>query len=137
MKSLIAFLDPLFVFLFNLGVRKGWILCAQNFAFLSYGATQTQVVGGAAGIVTLTVGVSQTGLPATAVRLWNAGTANAFIMMGNGTTLTVTGAAQNGMPVPVSVAPFVLRTGGVSPLQFGTTSTFTTTIYVSGGEGID
>lgn len=109
---------------------------AQNFSFLSYGATTAQAVGGAAGVSTVTIGTAQTGLPATAVRLWNAGTSAAFIMIGNQTTLTVTGAAANGMPVPVSVAPFVLRTGGVSTVQLGATSTFTTTIYVTGGEGV-
>jgi len=48
----------------------------------------------------------------------------------------VTGAAANGMPLPVSVAPFVLRTGGVSTVQLGSTGTITTTIYVTGGEGV-
>ena len=112
---------------------------AQNFAFLPYGATQPCTVTGNAGINTVTLGTSTTGLPATAVRIWNAGTALAFISFGTGTasTLTTTGAAQNGLPVPASVAPFVLRTGGVSTVQFGSTSTFTTTIYLCAGEGVD
>lgn len=109
---------------------------AQNFSFLSYGATTAAAVGGAAGIATVTIGTAQTGLPATAIRIWNAGTSIAFIMIGNQTTLTTTGTAANGMPMPVSVAPYVLRTGGVSTVQLGATSTFTTTIYVTGGEGI-
>lgn len=108
---------------------------AQNFAFLSYGATSQVSV--AAALVTVTLGTTQTGLPATAVRLWNNGTGAAFIMLGTGTTLTVTGAAANGMPVPQSVAPFVLRTGGVSTIQLSTTGTVTTTIFATAGEGID
>ena len=109
---------------------------AQNFSFLSYGATSAAVVGGAAGLGTVTIGTAQTGLPATAIRVWNSGTSIAFIMIGTGVTLTVTGSAANGMPVPVSVAPFVLRTGGVATVQLGAASTFTTTIYVTGGEGV-
>ena len=110
---------------------------AQNSAFLSYGASTAASISGA-GITTVTIGTAATGLPATAVRLWNSGTAIAFIMIGTGsaTTLTVTGAAANGMPMPVSIAPFVLRTGGVSTVQLGCTGTFTNTIYVTGGEGI-
>ena len=110
---------------------------AQNYAFLSYGATSPVTVGGAAGISTVTVANSVTGLPATAIRIWNSGTNIAYAMIGTGTTLTVTGAAVNGMPCPMSIAPFVLRSGGVNTVQFGLTSTFTTTIYVTGGEGID
>lgn len=110
---------------------------AQNYAFLAFGATQPCTVTGNAGINTVTLGTSATGLPATSCRIWNAGTALAFILFGTGTTMTTTGAAQNGMPVPASVAPFVLRTGGVSTVQFGSTSTFTTTIYLCAGEGID
>ncbi len=110
---------------------------AQNFAFLSYGATSQNSVGPA--LVTVTVGTTATGLPATAVRLWNNGTGAAFIMIGTGTTLTTTGSAANGMPVPQSVAPFVLRTGGASAVQLSTVSsgTVTTTIMVTAGEGID
>jgi len=110
---------------------------AQSYAFLAFGVTAPVTIGGAAGVSTITVGTTQTGLPATAVRLWNSGTGAAFILMGTGTTLTVTGAAANGMPIPVSVAPFVLRTGGVQSLQFGSTGTVTTTVYATGGEGID
>lgn len=110
---------------------------AQNFAFLSYGATTNATVTGNAGINTATIGGSTTGIAAPSVRIWNAGTALAFIFIGTGTTLTTTGAAANGMPVPQSVAPFVLRTGGVTTIQFGSTSTFTTTINFTAGEGID
>lgn len=110
---------------------------AQNFAFLAFGGTNQATVTGNAGVNTVTIGTSQTGLPATAVRVWNAGTALAFILTGTGVTLTTTGAAANGMPVPQSVAPFVLRTGGVSTIQFGSTSTFTTTLSFTAGEGID
>lgn len=110
---------------------------AQNFAFLMYSASSVATVGGAAGPTTLTLGTSTTGLPATAVRLWNNGTQGAFILMGTGTTLTTTGGAPNGMPVPASVSPFVLRTGGVTTIQLGAASTFTTTIFATAGEGID
>lgn len=111
---------------------------AQNYAFSAYGVTQPCTVTGNGGINTVSIATTpSTGLPATSARLWNAGTALAFIMFGTGTTLTVTGAAANGMPAPQSVAPFVLRTGGVTTMQFGSTSTFTTTILVTAGEGID
>lgn len=106
----------------------------QNAAFLPYGATSQASV--AAALVTVTLANSVTGLPATAVRLWNNGTAGAFIMIGTGVTLTVTGAAANGIPVPQSIAPFVLRTGGVGTIQLSTTGTNTTTIFCTGGEGI-
>lgn len=108
----------------------------QNAAFLSYGASTAASV--AASLITVTIGTSTTGLPATAVRLWNNGTAAAFCFIGTGTTLTTTGSAANGMPLPQSIAPFVLRTGGVSTIQLSTlgTSTNTTTIFVTGGEGI-
>lgn len=108
----------------------------QNAAFLPYGATTGASVGPA--LVTVTLANSVTGLPATAVRLWNNGTAGAFIMIGTGTTLTTTGSAANGLPIPQSIAPFVLRTGGVGVIQLSTlgTSTNTTTIYATGGEGI-
>lgn len=106
----------------------------QNAAFLSYGATSAVSV--AASLITVTVNNSTTGVPASAVRLWNNGTAAAFIMVGTGVTMTVTGAAANGLPVPQSVAPFVLRTGGASTIQMQTTGTNTTTIFVTGGEGM-
>lgn len=107
---------------------------AQNFAFLAYGNTLAATVGGAAGAVTLTVGTTQTGLPATAARIWNSGTAIAYVLFGTGTTIT---AAGNAMPIPASVAPVVLRTGGVNTVQLATTGTITTTVFVTGGEGID
>lgn len=110
---------------------------AQNYAFLAFGNTVPAAVGGGAGVTTVTIGTSQTGLPATAVRIWNSGTAGAFILMDTATPLTVTGALANGMPTPQSVAPFVLRTGGVQKLQLAATGTITTTVYVTGGEGID
>ena len=110
---------------------------AQNYAFLSYGATITATSTGNAGINTATLGGSATGIGPTAVRVWNSGTALAFIFFGTGTTLTTTGAAANGMPVPQSIAPFVLRTGGVTTVQFGSTSTNTTNILLTAGEGID
>lgn len=110
---------------------------AQNFAFLSYGATTLATVTGNGGINTATIGTNQTGLPATSVRIWNQGTQVAFIMMGTGVTLTTTGGLANGMPVPQSIAPFVLRTGGVSTIQFGSLTTFTTTLSLTAGEGID
>lgn len=111
---------------------------AQNYAFLPYGATQPFTVTGNGGINTVSIATTPTtGLPATAGRIWNAGTALAFISFGTATTLTVTGAAANGIPVPQSVAPYVLRTGGATQLQFGSTSTFTTTILYTAGEGID
>lgn len=110
---------------------------AQNYAFLAFGVTSPASIGPA--LVTVTLGTSATGLPATAVRLWNNGTAGAFVMIGTGTTLTTTGSAANGMPVPQSVAPFVLRTGGVATIQLSTvsSSTNTTTIFATAGEGID
>lgn len=107
---------------------------AQNAAFLSYGATQAVSV--AASLITVTVNNATTGIPASAVRLWNNGTAGCFIFIGTGVTMTVTGAAANGMPVPQSVSPFVLRTGGASTIQLQTTGTNTTTIFVTGGEGM-
>ncbi len=110
---------------------------AQNFAFLPYGATTLATVGGAAGPGTITVNSSTTGIPPLSVRFWNAGTALAFIMMDTATGLTVTGGLANGMPVPQSCAPFVLRTGGATKVQFGSTGTITTTIYATAGEGID
>jgi hypothetical protein len=110
---------------------------AQNYAFLSFGATSNVSIGPA--LATVTLGTSATGLPATAVRLWNNGTGVAFILFGSSTTLTTTGAAANGMPIPQSVAPFVLRTGGISTFQLSTASsgTITTTIIATAGEGID
>lgn len=110
---------------------------AQNFAFLAYGATQQTSV--APSLITVTIGTTSTGLPPTAVRIWNNGTGAAFIMMGTATTLTTTGAAANGMPVPQSVAPFVLRTGGATTIQMSCVSsgTVTTTIFTTAGEGID
>lgn len=110
---------------------------AQNFAFLMYSPSAVATIGGAAGITTVSLGTSATGLPATAVRLWNNGTAAAFVLMGTGTTLTSTGGIPNGMPVPASVSPFVLRTGGQTTIQLGAASTFTTTIFATAGEGID
>jgi hypothetical protein len=106
---------------------------AQNFAFLNYGQTFAQAIGGAIGAVTLTIGTSATGLPATAARIWNSGTGVAFISFG--TTPTVSSASS--MIMPVSVAPYVLRTGGSSVVQMTTTGTVTTTVYITGGEGID
>lgn len=110
---------------------------AQNYAFLSYGASQQTSVGPA--LVTVTINSSTTGIAPTAVRLWNNGTAVAFIFMGTAVTLTTTGAAANGMPIPQSVAPFVLRTGGATTIQISTASsgTNTTTIFSTAGEGID
>jgi len=109
---------------------------AQNAAFLSYGATTQATVTGNGGVNTITIGSSTVGLPALSARVWNAGTALAFILVGTATALTVTGGLANGMPCPQSVAPFVVRTGGVTLIQFGSTSTFTTTIMATAGEGV-
>jgi hypothetical protein len=109
---------------------------AQNYAFLAYGATNQVSVGPA--LVTVTLSASTVGIAPSAVRLWNNGTGIAFILFGT-TTLTTTGAAANGMPIPQSVAPFVLRTGGNITFQVSAVSsgTVTTTIMATAGEGID
>lgn len=101
--------------------------------FMAIGATSPVTVGGAAGATTLTLGVSTTGLPLESCRITNAGTAAAFIQFiasGNTTTVGVT----NAQPILASQS-VVLATAGQPCVASNAASTFTTTIFVTGGIG--
>lgn len=120
-------------------VRKGTHMALQIAPFIAIGATTPVVVGGAAGATTLTFGVGTTGLPLTAARIFHNGTAGAgpvfcqFISSNNTTTVGVT----NAIPVPVgsTAGAVVLGTGGQPCVAFNIGSTFTVTVFVTGGIG--
>lgn len=99
--------------------------------FLGLSPTVANTVGGAAGATTMTFSTSAVGYPSA--RIVNAGTANAFIQFittSNTTTVGVT----NAQPVLAS-ASVVLATGGMAAMAFNAASTFTTTIFVTPGQG--
>lgn len=106
-------------------------MAIQISAFQPIGATVINVVGGAAGATTMTFNSTVLGMPSA--RIVNAGTANAFIQFvnsGNTTTVGVT----NSVPI-LATSAVVLATGGLPCLAFNAASTFTTTIFVTGGQG--
>jgi hypothetical protein len=99
--------------------------------FLALTTTIPRTVGGVAGATTMTFTPSADGYPS--VRIVNAGTANAFIQFittDNATTVAVT----NSQPVLASQS-VVLATGGFLAMGMNTSSTFTTTIFVTAGQG--
>lgn len=83
------------------------------------------------GTTTMTFGTSVLGFPS--VRIANIGTANAFIQFIN-TANTVTVGITNAVPIFNSSA-VVLATGGLQAMAALCGGTFTTTIYVTPGQG--
>lgn len=86
-----------------------------------------------AGSTALTATFDATALPFSAVRIANIGTAAAFIQFID-TTNTTTVGATNAQPV-LSNTSVVLNPGGKQALGYVTNSTFTTTIFVTAGQG--
>ena len=99
--------------------------------FLALTSTVPNTVGGAAGATTMTFTPSADGYPS--VRIVNAGTANAFIQFIN-TGNTVTVGVTNSQPVLASQS-VVLATGGFLAMGMNAASTFTTTLFVTAGQG--
>lgn len=112
-------------------------MALQIAPFIAIGPTIPVVVGGAAGASTITFSTGTTGLPLTAARFLNNGTAGAgpvfvqFISSNNTTTVGIT----NSQPIPSGVGGVVLGTGGQPCVALNIGSTFTATIFVTGGIG--
>ena len=100
--------------------------------FFGTSPTVINTVGGAAGATTMTFATTAVhGYPSA--RITNSGTANAFIQFITSAN-TVTVGVTNSQPVLAS-ASVVLATGGMQAMAFNAASTFTTTIFVTPGQG--
>lgn len=86
-----------------------------------------------AGSTTKTMTFQASALPYTAVRISNIGTAAAFIQFID-TANTTTVGATNAQPV-INNTSVVLNPGGQQAMAYVTNSTFTTTIFVTAGQG--
>lgn len=109
-------------------------MALQIAPFIAVGPTSPIVFGSTT--TTFTFGVGTTGLPLTAARIYNAGTAGAgpvfvqFISSNNTTTVGIT----NSQPI-LSGTIVVLGTGGQPCLAGRYGSTFTGTVFATGGFG--
>lgn len=100
--------------------------------FLGLTPTIATSVGGAVGATTMTFATTNSQGYSSA-RITNGGTANAFIQFILPTN-TVTVGVTNSFPILAS-SSVVLSTGGLTCVGVNAASTFTTTIYVTGGQG--
>ena len=100
--------------------------------FLGLTPTIINTVGGAAGATTMTFATTAVQGYSSA-RITNQGTANAFIQFISSTNTTTVG-VTNSIPILAS-SSVVLSTGGLTCVAFNAASTFTTTVFVTGGQG--
>ena len=109
----------------------------EKYAFLQYVNSVKQTIDTAG--ATITIGATSTGLPVNSVRVQNLSTATAWIGMGTqGTTsASVTSAGVSIQPTNQIGCVQVFRTGGALTVSaFTVGATQTTSILVTGGEGL-
>lgn len=102
-------------------------------AFMPVGTPQSKSIGGAAGANTLTFSIGQTGLPITACRVTNLGTATLFVQFISSNN-TVTVGVTNAQPVLSNQTQY-FGTAGQPCVALNVASTFTVTAYITGGIG--
>lgn len=109
----------------------------SKYAFLQYVNSTIKSVDTAG--ATITIGATSTGLPTTAVRFQNLGTATVWVGMGTQSTSSAS-VTTNGIPImPVNNvgAVQIFRTGGALTVgAFTVGATQTGSILVTGGEGL-